>query len=93
MIYSVAFKTHLAAAMARLHPVVWHLHEFPPAATGRMWKLLARRVPDHLIANSQAVGEAWGNGRREEGGGPGERVSGEHGALRGERGAGSGTLR
>ena len=58
--YSVSFKSHLALALARYHPVVWHLHEFPPATTGRIWRVLARRVPDAVIANSAAVGEAWG---------------------------------
>jgi glycosyltransferase involved in cell wall biosynthesis len=40
--------------------VVWHLHEFPPTATGVLWKMLARRKPDALIANSRAVATAWG---------------------------------
>ncbi len=72
VIYTVAFKTHFAAALARLHPVVWHLHEFPPAMTGKMWQVLARRVPDGMIAVSEAIGEAWregGNGERGTGNG------------------------
>ncbi len=58
--YSVAFKSHLALALARRHPVVWHLHEFPPVRTGSIWRFLAHRIPDLLIANSEAVGKAWG---------------------------------
>jgi glycosyltransferase involved in cell wall biosynthesis len=62
--YSIAFKPHLALAAARKHPVVWHLHEFPPETTGGLWRRLARRVPDALIANSEVVGRDWGNGER-----------------------------
>ena len=89
--YSVAFKSHLALALARCHPVVWHLHEFPPATTGKLWWLLAGRIPDALIANSEAVGEAWwgggSEGRREKGKGKrdSEGRSGER-----ERGSGAG---
>jgi glycosyltransferase involved in cell wall biosynthesis len=59
VIYTVAFKAHLAAAVRRRHPVVWHLHEFPPPTTGVLWRWLARRLPDALIANSLATGSAW----------------------------------
>jgi glycosyltransferase involved in cell wall biosynthesis len=59
VIYSLGFKTHLATAIGGVRPVVWHLHEFPPATTGRLWRFLARTVPDQAIANSQAAGEAW----------------------------------
>lgn len=62
VVYSVSFKTHLAVAWLRRHPVVWHLHEFPPAITGATWRLMSRRVPDALIANSEATARAW-NGR------------------------------
>ncbi len=65
--YSVAFKSHLVLALARHHPVVWHLHEFPPATTGGLWRILARWVPDALIANSEAVGIAWGESGRKRG--------------------------
>jgi glycosyltransferase involved in cell wall biosynthesis len=58
--YSVAFKSHLALALGRNHPVVWHLHEFPPSTTGRFWQVLARWGPDAMIANSDVVGTAWG---------------------------------
>ncbi len=77
VIYTVAFKTHFAAAVARLHPVVWHLHEFPPTMTGRMWQMMAKRVPDHMIAVSEAIGDAWADpgedeaGKREAGSGKG----------------------
>jgi glycosyltransferase involved in cell wall biosynthesis len=59
VVYTVAFKAHLAAAVRRRHPVVWHLHEFPPATTGGLWRWLARRLPDALIANSEATARAW----------------------------------
>ncbi len=59
VLYSIAFKPHLALALSRRHPVVWHLHEFPPDTTGKWWRRLAQWVPDRLIANSEAVGRAW----------------------------------
>ncbi|MBI2402292.1 MAG: glycosyltransferase family 4 protein, partial [Gemmatimonadetes bacterium] len=59
-IYTVAFKAHLAVAWLRRHPVVWHLHEYPPAATSIVWRLTSRFVPDAMIANSNATAEAWG---------------------------------
>ncbi|HWP37159.1 MAG TPA: glycosyltransferase, partial [Gemmatimonadales bacterium] len=59
VVYTIAFKAHLAAALRRRHPVVWHLHEFPPEATGGAWRWLSRRLPDALIANSEATGRAW----------------------------------
>jgi len=58
-IYTVAFKAHLAVAWLRRHPVVWHLHEYPPAATTRVWRGLRRFVPDAMIANSNATARAW----------------------------------
>jgi glycosyltransferase involved in cell wall biosynthesis len=58
--YTIAFKPHLAAALGRFRPTVWHLHEFPPATTGWFWKSVAHRVPVALIANSDVVAEAWG---------------------------------
>jgi len=75
VVYSVAFKSHAALALSRTHPVVWHLHEFPPASTGRFWNILARWVPDALIANSGVVGEAWTEGRT--GGQAGRRTDGQ----------------
>lgn len=62
VVYAVAFKPYVATALHRRAPVVWHLHEFPPALTGRAWKAMARRTPKRLIANSDAVGRAWANG-------------------------------
>jgi glycosyltransferase involved in cell wall biosynthesis len=59
MLYSVGFKTHLATTLPFGKKVVWHLHEFPPETTGRMWRWLSRRIPDGLIANSGAVSIAW----------------------------------
>ena len=64
-LYSVGFKPHLALAMVRRHPVVWHLHEYPPATTGRVWRAIGRYAPDAVIANSEATAEAWG--KRETG--------------------------
>jgi len=77
VIYTISFKTHLAAAFARLHPVVWHLHEFPPPTTGAFWRWLSRRVPEAMIANSEAAGEAWQPGERGKG-------KGERSASRGK---------
>jgi glycosyltransferase involved in cell wall biosynthesis len=57
--YSIGFKTHLTTAFHSGRKVVWHLHEFPPETTGTLWRLLARMIPDALIANSIAVSEAW----------------------------------
>ena len=62
VVYSTSFKPHLALTLARRHPVVWHLHAFPPEETLRMWRWLARRVPEAAIANSHAVGDAWDGG-------------------------------
>jgi len=59
-IYTVAFKAHLAASWLRRHPLVWHLHEYPPALTGAAWRMLSRTSPDALIANSLATARAWG---------------------------------
>jgi glycosyltransferase involved in cell wall biosynthesis len=59
VVYSTAFKPHLALTLARRHPVVWHLHGFPPEGTGNIWRWLARKVPEANIANSEAVGNAW----------------------------------
>ena len=56
VILTTAFRSHLGASLARLHPVVWHLHEFPPTV---FWEWIARRVPDGTIANSDAVRAAW----------------------------------
>lgn len=61
LVYSVALWAHFAVATRRKHPVVWHLHEFPPTGTGTVWRTLARAVPDGVIANSQATAEAWGS--------------------------------
>lgn len=59
VIYTVGFKAHLAATLAQLRPLVWHLHEFPPARTGWFWRFLAQRVPDAVIVNSRAAAAAW----------------------------------
>jgi glycosyltransferase involved in cell wall biosynthesis len=67
--YSTSFKAHLALAIARRHPVVWHLHEFPPEGMSRMWSWLAGRVPEAVVANSHVVGEAW----KKQGAGSGKR--------------------
>jgi glycosyltransferase involved in cell wall biosynthesis len=66
VVYTIAFKAHAAAALARARPVVWHLHEFPPQRTGRLWRWLARRLPAAMIANSEAVADAW-RGQKAEG--------------------------
>jgi glycosyltransferase involved in cell wall biosynthesis len=58
-LYSVGFKPHLALALLRRHPVVWHLHEYPPATTGAAWRTISRHGPDAMIANSEATANAW----------------------------------
>jgi glycosyltransferase involved in cell wall biosynthesis len=60
LVYTISFKPHLAAALGWIRPTVWHLHEFPPTTTGWLWRLLARRLPTAMIANSAAVADAWG---------------------------------
>lgn len=75
VLYSVSFGAHLAtlflpAPAERRHgrtgprrtrgpAMVWHVHEFPPAGTGVVWKALAQRAPVAVIANSQVVADAW----------------------------------
>ncbi len=59
VVYSVSFKPDVALALRRVHPILWHIHEFPPAATGRAWRMLARRLPDAVVFNSAVVGQAW----------------------------------
>jgi glycosyltransferase involved in cell wall biosynthesis len=59
VLYSNGFKAHLACALLRGHRRVWHLHEFPPARLGIVWRLLAGAVPDTAIANSASVADAW----------------------------------
>ncbi len=76
VVYSVAFKAHLAAALTGKRPVVWHLHEFPPARTGLIWRQLSWRLPDALIANSHVVGDAWGRKRRQRAEGRGQKAEG-----------------
>ncbi|UCG88174.1 MAG: glycosyltransferase family 4 protein [Gemmatimonadota bacterium] len=70
-VYSTGFKPHLALALTRRHPIAWHLHAFPPEETGRLWRWLARHVPEATIANSHAVGAAWSKGSGERGAGSG----------------------
>ena len=71
VIYTVAFRAHVAATWGGLHPVVWHLHKFPPVAARGTWLGTARKRPARLIANSEAVAEGWGE-NRERGKGKGE---------------------
>jgi len=59
LLYSVGFKTHLAAAWIGGRPTVWHLHELPPAGRATGWRLAARFLPDALIANSDAAAARW----------------------------------
>lgn len=61
VLYTISFKPHLAAALGRMHPSVWHLHEYPPRATGRLWRFFASHIPDALVANSSAVADTWGS--------------------------------
>jgi glycosyltransferase involved in cell wall biosynthesis len=59
VVYTVAYRAHVAARLAGLAPVVWHLHSFPPRAARRFWHAAARQRPARLIANSEAVADAW----------------------------------
>ncbi len=59
LVYTISYKPHLAAAMAGLKPVVWHLHELPPASIGPLWRFIANRGPTGMIANSISVADAW----------------------------------
>ncbi len=59
LVYTVAFKAHLACALRRKHPLVWHLHEMPPERMGAAWRAMARRLADGLIVPSRAAAEAW----------------------------------
>jgi glycosyltransferase involved in cell wall biosynthesis len=65
VVYTVGFKTHVAAGLTHHRPLVWHLHEFPPDQTGGIWRFLARHVPDALIANSVAVHRSWSRGHED----------------------------
>jgi len=58
LLYAVAFKAYVGTARQRV-PVVWHLHEYPPAITGPFWTSLGHRVPVALVANSRGVAAAW----------------------------------
>jgi glycosyltransferase involved in cell wall biosynthesis len=59
VVYTVAYRAHVAARLAGLGPVVWHVHSFPPDATRRIWRAAARHRPARLIANSSGVADAW----------------------------------
>lgn len=59
VVYTIAFRSHLAASLAGARPLVWHLHTFPPTAGRRFWIAGARRRPAALVANSEAVADAW----------------------------------
>ena len=59
ILYSNGFKAHLACALLRGHPHVWHLHEFPPDRLDLIWRALSAALPDARIANSDAVATAW----------------------------------
>ncbi|MCZ6917011.1 MAG: glycosyltransferase family 4 protein [Gemmatimonadetes bacterium] len=63
LVYTTGFKSHLASALAHKRPLVWHLHEFPPTLTGPVWRVLARMLPDALIANSRTVSDRWAIGK------------------------------
>ena len=61
-VYSVGFKSHIAARLAARGPLVWHLHEFPPDRYARGWRFLARHLPSACVANSHATARAWLDG-------------------------------
>ena len=66
-VYSIGFKAHLAAALAKKHPLVWHLHEYPPEASRWVWRFLARKLPSRVIVNSESAGREWEKGKGEKG--------------------------
>ena len=72
VVYSVSFKPNVALGIRHVHPMLWHIHEFPPATTGRIWRMLAKRLPDAVVVNSAVVGEAW---TQSEDGAFGDRVT------------------
>jgi glycosyltransferase involved in cell wall biosynthesis len=59
VLYTSGFKAHLAGTLLGGYRRVWHVHEFPPEGLGAAWRLVARALPDAVIANSEAVGHAW----------------------------------
>jgi glycosyltransferase involved in cell wall biosynthesis len=59
VLYSNGFKAHLACSLLPGHRRVWHLHEFPPSGFGAVWRVVAGAVPHAVIANSNAVADAW----------------------------------
>jgi glycosyltransferase involved in cell wall biosynthesis len=61
ILYSNGFKAHVTCAALRAGRPrhVWHLHEFPPARIGLIWRALAGALPDATIANSRSVADAW----------------------------------
>ncbi len=59
VLYSVGFKTHLAAALIGGRPTVWHLHELPPAGRAIGWRFAAQFLASALIANSDAAAARW----------------------------------
>ena len=59
VLYSNGLKAHLACSLLLGHRRVWHLHEFPPTGFGAVWRVVAGAVPRAVIANSNAVADAW----------------------------------
>jgi glycosyltransferase involved in cell wall biosynthesis len=59
VLYTSGFKAHLAGTLLGGYRRVWHVHEFPPDGLGAAWRLVARALPDAVIANSEAVGHEW----------------------------------
>jgi glycosyltransferase involved in cell wall biosynthesis len=62
VVYTVGFKPHLALGLTHRRPLVWHVHEYPPATTGTLWRFLGRHLPNAVVANGVGVQRAWTNG-------------------------------
>lgn len=59
VLYSNGLKAHMACSLLARHQRVWHLHEFPPSGFGVVWRAVAGALPHAVIANSNAVTDAW----------------------------------
>ncbi len=59
VLYTNGFKAHLACALLKGYGRVWHLHEYPPAKVGFLWRTVAGAVPDATVAVTRSVADAW----------------------------------
>ena len=59
VLYTNGFKAHLACALLKGYRRVWHLHEYPPAKVGFLWRAVAGAVPEAAVAVTRSVADAW----------------------------------